>query len=69
MADVLAAGVVESQVIIKHEGQSLPGMVAARLAKVMETLAAAGIELVSIETRKPSLERLFLELTGRKLRD
>jgi ABC-2 type transport system ATP-binding protein len=69
MADVLVAGDAESQVIIKHEGQSLPGVVAGRLAKVVDTLAAAGIEIVSIETRKPSLERLFLELTGRKLRD
>jgi ABC-2 type transport system ATP-binding protein len=69
VVDVLAAGDAESQVIIKHEGQSLPGVVAGRLAKVVDILAAAGIEIVSIETRKPSLERLFLELTGRKLRD
>ena len=38
-------------------------------AAVLEVLAADGVELLSIEAREHNLERLFLELTGRKLRD
>lgn len=40
-----------------------------RMQKTLEKLQSAGIELKSVETRESNLERLFLELTGRKLRD
>ena len=59
----------ESRVVIRHEGQALPGVVVGRLAQVVELLETADFEILSIETHKPSLERLFLELTGRQLRD
>jgi len=69
LADVVPTGGDESRVVIKHDGQSLPGVVAGRLAQVVELLETADFEILSIETHKPSLERLFLELTGRQLRD
>jgi hypothetical protein len=69
LADVVALGRDESRVVIKREGQALPDVVARRLTKVVDLLTAAGFEILSIETQKQSLERLFLELTGRKLRD
>ncbi|MBN9122654.1 MAG: ABC transporter ATP-binding protein [Planctomycetes bacterium] len=39
------------------------------LAKVASACAATGAELVSVTTREPTLERVFLHLTGRELRD
>lgn len=40
-----------------------------QLRRVLEILEAERAELVSVETHQSSLERLFLELTGRSLRD
>lgn len=39
------------------------------LAKILELLEYSRIELKGIETHEPNLERLFLELTGNRLRD
>ena len=39
------------------------------LAKVASACAAAGADLVSATTTEPTLERVFLHLTGRALRD
>jgi len=54
---------------VRRERSSSPEAVTARLAKVTEILASAGVEVLSIETREHNLERLFLDMTGRKLRD
>ena len=43
--------------------------VAPALAKVAALCAAAGVGLTAVTTREPSLERVFLQLTGRELRD
>jgi len=40
-----------------------------RLTLVLEILKQAGAELLSVETKEHNLEKLFLELTGRRLRD
>jgi ABC-2 type transport system ATP-binding protein len=40
-----------------------------RLTLVLEILKQAGTELLTVETQEHNLERLFLELTGRRLRD
>lgn len=40
-----------------------------RLRKTLDRLHQAGVDLKSVETHESNLERLFLELTGRKLRD
>lgn len=39
------------------------------LAKIVETLDRAGVEVQSVEVREPDLEAVFLKLTGRALRD
>jgi ABC-2 type transport system ATP-binding protein len=39
------------------------------LAKVAAACADAGAELTAVSTREPTLERVFLHLTGRELRD
>ena len=69
LAEIVASDGDQFRVVIKHEGHALPGVVAGRLARVVELLAAADVEILSIETHRQSLEGLFLELTGRKLRD
>jgi ABC-2 type transport system ATP-binding protein len=43
--------------------------VPAALTRVMKLLAERGIEPTRLETREPNLERVFLHLTGRELRD
>ena len=59
----------ESYVIIEREQHAAAGGMTSRLAVVLAALAAAGLDVVSTETREHNLERLFLELTGRTLRD
>jgi hypothetical protein len=39
------------------------------LMKVIALLNERQIELISLETTEPNLERVFLHLTGRALRD
>ena len=43
--------------------------VAPALAAVAELCAAAGVKLTGVTVREPTLERVFLQLTGRELRD
>lgn len=43
--------------------------VAARLSRVLGKLAESGVPVRSVETQSANLERLFLDLTGRGLRD
>src|SRR5207302_6714026 len=69
LADVVATNSHESQVILQRDPKLVAGVATRRLAKVMEVLAAADVEILSIETRQQNLESLFLERTGRKLRD
>jgi ABC-2 type transport system ATP-binding protein len=69
LADVVATNGHESRAIIKRERKGAAGVVARRLAKVLDVLADAGVEILSIENRQQNLEFLFLERTGRKLRD
>ncbi len=40
-----------------------------RLAQVLDVIRAAQAEVQTIQTKEHNLERLFLEMTGRKLRD
>jgi ABC-2 type transport system ATP-binding protein len=47
---------------------SLPDASAA-LPEVMASLAGAGVTLAGIEVRRPTLDDVFLSLTGRELRD
>jgi ABC-2 type transport system ATP-binding protein len=46
-----------------------PAEINQQLPTVLFRLQAAGATLERIETQQPNLERLFLQLTGRKLRD
>jgi ABC-2 type transport system ATP-binding protein len=69
LAKVAATNGHESRVIIRRERKAVAGLVTRRLAKVVDVLAAAAVEILSIETHRQNLESLFLELTGRKLRD
>ena len=39
------------------------------LAKVASLCAATGLNLAAVTTTEPTLERVFLHLTGRGLRD
>jgi ABC-type multidrug transport system ATPase subunit len=39
------------------------------LSKVTNLLSESGVKLLTIKTHEPNLERLFIELTGSRLRD
>jgi ABC-2 type transport system ATP-binding protein len=69
LAEVEVAGDGESRVIVKGGRNTSPSTATRRLARLLEILAGEGFEVLSIEIHKQNLERLFLELTGRKLRD
>ena len=59
----------EVLLVLTAEPEGSPHNLNERLRKTLEKLQQAGIELKSVETHESNLERLFLELTGRKLRD
>ena len=69
LADVMAAGGSESRAVIRSDRNSSPAAATRRLARVLDVLAGGGFEVLSVDIHKQNLERLFLELTGRKLRD
>jgi linearmycin/streptolysin S transport system ATP-binding protein len=56
-------------IIIKRDPKTLPGVVSSRLEALLHRLRELQVDLLSIETREHNLERLFIELTGRGLRD
>ena len=41
----------------------------AQIAVLLESASGAGLELVDLSLRRPNLESVFLNLTGRELRD
>lgn len=69
LAEVASINERESLAIIERERKAPPGVVTTRLARVLDALADAKLEVLAIETREHTLERLFLKLTGQKLRD
>jgi ABC-2 type transport system ATP-binding protein len=69
-ADRLATVAGVKQVEAKPDGFKLVVTeVAPVLAAVAELCAAAGVKLTRVTAREPTLERVFLQLTGRELRD
>jgi len=60
---------------VKHVTASPTGLaisavdIAPLLPRLLMTCSAAGVEPTAIELEQPTLERVFLTLTGRKLRD
>jgi ABC-2 type transport system ATP-binding protein len=59
----------ECQIVIRRERNAPTADINQRLAGVLAAVSQAGAELLSMETREHNLEQLFLELTGRRLRD
>ena len=69
LAEVESLAEGEAQVILPRDRRDAKFAINDRLTLVLEILKQAGAELLSIETKEHNLERLFLELTGRRLRD
>lgn len=60
----------ESRLVLhRSESHSTGDGLIGELRRVLDVLDAEKSELVSVETNQSNLERLFLELTGRRLRD
>lgn len=62
-------GETEVQVVMRRDRRDSSYAINDRLILVLEILKQAGAEILSMETKEHNLERLFLELTGRRLRD
>jgi len=69
LADVSRLDGHGSQVVVRRGQNEEPAAIEKRLASVLERLSTMGVELRSIETREHNLEQLFLDLTGRNLRE
>jgi len=60
----------ETRLLLRAPSEhSPPHGLMGELRRALDVLDAEHAELVSVETQQSSLERLFLELTGRRLRD
>jgi ABC-2 type transport system ATP-binding protein len=59
----------EAQVVVHRDRRDRTYAINDRLTLVLEILKQAGAELLAVETKEHNLEKLFLELTGRRLRD
>lgn len=69
LAEVEPLSEEEVEVVLPRNRRDTTFAINDRLTLVLEILKQAGAELMSIETQEHNLERLFLELTGRRLRD
>lgn len=69
LADVEVAGAEQCLVTVRRDRQDQAEDFAQRLADVLERLAHGHADVESIETHEHNLEQLFLELTGRSLRE
>jgi ABC-2 type transport system ATP-binding protein len=69
LAEVEPLNDEEVQIVLHRNRRDSTFAINDRLTLVLEILKQAHAEILSMETREHDLERLFLELTGRKLRD
>jgi len=69
IAEVKAAGDEECLATIRRNGHDQPQAFARRLSGAIDKLAGISAELESIDTQDRNLEQLFLDLTGRRLRE
>lgn len=57
------------RLLLDNEQNNGEAAIAVRLARTLELLVSLGVPVESVETQSANLERLFLDLTGRGLRD
>ena len=69
LAEVEPESETELQIVMHRDRRDSSFSINDRLILVLEILKQAGAEILSMETQEHNLERLFLELTGRRLRD
>ena len=69
MAEVRATSGGEATIIVAGSGELARADLTGRLTRVMHLLGEHGVELCAVEAEESNLERLFLELTGHRLRD
>ena len=67
--DVRRGGDSRAQITAMHTVNGHSGDLCGRLARLLGTLDKCGVTVNAIESRESDLEQLFLELTGRHLRD
>jgi len=69
LADVETGENNDARIIVRRARSDPPAAIEKRLAALFEKLSTIGAELTAVESREHNLEQLFLELTGRSLRE
>jgi len=69
MAEVKATGEGETTLVLARDHQGDEAALNRTLNRVLSDLQESDVRVIGIETHEPNLERLFLQLTGSKLRD
>jgi ABC-2 type transport system ATP-binding protein len=69
LAEVETISEEEVKVVMHRTRRDTAFAINDRLTLVLEILKQAGTELLAVDTQEYNLERLFLELTGHRLRD
>ncbi len=63
------AGDDVATIVVSHNQHAEEETLNATLTRILQLLEGAGVRLHAVETHEPNLERLFLEMTGKRLRD
>jgi ABC-2 type transport system ATP-binding protein len=69
MAEIKQISDGEAAIVISHDQHRDEQKLNASLRKVLSLLDESHVKLHAVETEEPNLERLFLDLTGNRLRD
>jgi ABC-2 type transport system ATP-binding protein len=69
LVEVIAASNGDAQLRLRTDPSDAESDLSDRLARLLDALHARRIPVKAIETREANLEQLFLDLTGRRLRD
>ncbi len=69
MAEVKNISDSETAIVISHDQHRDEQRLNAALKDVLSVLEESSVKLHAVETEEPNLERLFLDLTGNRLRD
>ncbi len=67
--DIRRTGDSRAEIVTQHNVNGRAANLGGRLARLLGTLDECGVTVQGIESRESDLEQLFLDLTGRHLRD
>lgn len=69
LAEVQDTAEAATTIVVAGSGEAARADLTGRLTVVLQALREFGVEVTAVEAQESNLERLFLELTGHRLRD